>query len=181
MKESDNNVKLIVLDRLIGLKEQPNQERVMQELVMDVLRVLGTPDAEVRKKTLSLALDLVSSRNIDDIVMVLKKEVAKTHDAVEHDDAGKYRQLLVRALHACCVKFPAMAETVIPVLTDFLSDTNELAAADVLLLVREAVQKWPHLRPLIIEKLLDSFAHISSDKVGLSSTTPAASNEDCRQ
>jgi len=30
LKESDNNVKLIVMDRLIALKEQPNQERVLQ-------------------------------------------------------------------------------------------------------------------------------------------------------
>ena len=42
---------------------------------MDILRVLATPDAEVRKKTLSLALDLVSSRNIEDIVLVLKKVI----------------------------------------------------------------------------------------------------------
>ena len=40
---------------------------------MDILRVLATPDLEVRKKTLSLVLDLVSSRNIEDIVLVLKK------------------------------------------------------------------------------------------------------------
>lgn len=40
---------------------------------MDILRVLATPDLEVRKKTLSLILDLVSSRNIEDIVLVLKK------------------------------------------------------------------------------------------------------------
>ena len=32
LKESDNNVKLIVMDRLIALKEQPNQERVLQVL-----------------------------------------------------------------------------------------------------------------------------------------------------
>ena len=40
---------------------------------MDILRVLATPDAEVRKKTLSLALDLVSSRNVENMVLVLKK------------------------------------------------------------------------------------------------------------
>ena len=40
---------------------------------MDILRVLAAPDCEVRKKTLSLVLDLVSSRNIEDIVLVLKK------------------------------------------------------------------------------------------------------------
>ena len=40
---------------------------------MDILRVLATPDSEVRKKTLSLVLDLVSTRNIEEIVQVLKK------------------------------------------------------------------------------------------------------------
>lgn len=30
IKESDNNVKLIVLDRLIELKEHPTHERVLQ-------------------------------------------------------------------------------------------------------------------------------------------------------
>ena len=50
IKESDNNVKLIVLDRLIALKSTPSAERVVQELVMDILRVLGpaTSDLEVR-------------------------------------------------------------------------------------------------------------------------------------
>lgn len=38
-----------------------------QDLVMDILRVLTTPDLEVRKKTLQLALDLVSSRNVEEV------------------------------------------------------------------------------------------------------------------
>lgn len=164
IKESDNNVKLIVLDRLIALKEHPAHERILQDLVMDILRVLASPDLEVRNKTLGLALDLVSSRNIEEMVLVLKKEVSKTHD-VEHEDTGKYRQLLVRTLHSCCIKFPDVAATVIPVLAEFLSDTNELAATDVLVFVREAIQKFENLRPLIIEKLLESFAEIKSVKV----------------
>ncbi|EDO26999.1 predicted protein, partial [Nematostella vectensis] len=36
----------------------------LKELVMDILRVLASPDPEVRKKTLQLVLDLVTSRNI---------------------------------------------------------------------------------------------------------------------
>lgn len=35
---------------------------------MDILRVLSAPDLEVRKKTLTLALDLVSSRNIEEVL-----------------------------------------------------------------------------------------------------------------
>ncbi|KAH0620914.1 hypothetical protein JD844_021820 [Phrynosoma platyrhinos] len=71
IKESDNNVKLIVLDRLIELKDHPAHERVLQDLVMDILRVLSTPDLEVRKKTLQLALDLVSSRNVEELMEFL--------------------------------------------------------------------------------------------------------------
>ncbi|CAH0387003.1 unnamed protein product [Bemisia tabaci] len=165
VKESDNNVKLIVLDRLIVLKEHPAHERVLQDLVMDILRVLASPDLEVRKKTLNLAMDLVSSRNIEEMVLVLKKEVAKTHNVIEHEDTGKYRQLLVRTLHTCCIKFPDVAATVIPVLVEFLSDTNELAATDVLVFIREAIHKFDNLRPLIIERLLDTFSTIKSERV----------------
>jgi len=49
------------------------------------------------------------------MVLVLKKEVVKTNNAMEHEDTGKYRQLLVRTLHQCSVKFADVASTVIPV------------------------------------------------------------------
>uniref|UniRef100_A0A674HHD3 Coatomer subunit beta n=1 Tax=Taeniopygia guttata TaxID=59729 RepID=A0A674HHD3_TAEGU len=165
IKESDNNVKLIVLDRLIELKEHPSHERVLQDLVMDILRVLSTPDLEVRKKTLQLALDLVSSRNVEELVIVLKKEVIKTNNVTEHEDTDKYRQLLVRTLHSCSVRFPDMAANVIPVLMEFLSDNNEAAAADVLEFVREAIQRFENLRPLIVEKMLEVFHAIKSVKI----------------
>ena len=67
VKESDNNVKLIVLDRLMALKDVPAHEKVLQELVMDILRVLVATDLEVRRKTLGLAFELVSSRNIEEV------------------------------------------------------------------------------------------------------------------
>ncbi|GFY22377.1 coatomer subunit beta [Trichonephila clavipes] len=165
VKESDNNVKLIVLDRLIALKDTPAHERVLQDLVMDILRVLAASDLEVRRKTLNLALDLVSSRNVEEMVLVLRKEVTKTHNTVEHEDTGKYRQLLVRTLHSCCVKFPDVAPTIIPVLLEFLSDNNEQAAADVLAFVREAMQRFEQLRTLILTKLLEVFSSIKASKI----------------
>lgn len=164
IKESDNNVKLIVLDKLIAMKDNETMERVMQDLVMDILRVLAAPDIEVRRKTLSLALELVSSRNIEEMVLVLKKEVSKTHN-IEHEDTGKYRQLLVRTLHTCCIKFPDVAAAVIPVLTEFLSDTIEVAAIDVLVFIREAIQKFASLRTLIIDRLIEVFPNIRSARI----------------
>ncbi|XP_071134136.1 coatomer subunit beta-like isoform X1 [Mytilus edulis] len=164
VKESDNNVKLIVLDRLIALREVPAHEKVLQELVMDILRVLSAPDLEVRKKTLGLALDLVTSRNIEEMVLVLKKEVVKTNN-VEHEDTGKYRQILVRTLHQCSIKFPDIAITIIPVLIEFLCDQNELAALDVLVFVREAIQRFESLRPVINSKLLEVFPSVKALKI----------------
>jgi len=97
--------------------------------------------------------------------MVLKKEVSKTHTESEQDDSGNYRQLLVRTLHSCCVKYPDVAPTVVPMLTEFLGDTNEQAALDVLLFVREAVLKFTALKGVIIEKLLENFHTIRNVKI----------------
>ena len=84
---------------------------------------------------------------------------------MEHEGTGKYRQLLVRTLHTACIKFPDVANTVIPLLMEFLGDSNELAAIDVLLFLREAMAKFENLRPVIIEKLLDSFSTIQNHKI----------------
>ena len=62
-----------MLDRLIDLREILPNEKVLQELVMDIIRVLSTTDYEVRKKILQLALDLASNKNVQEMVMFLKK------------------------------------------------------------------------------------------------------------
>ena len=50
-------------------------------------------------------------------------QVAKTNSGSggSDDENGKYRQLLVRTLHQCTVRFPDQASKVIPVLMEFLS------------------------------------------------------------
>ena len=110
VKESDNNVKIIVLDRLTELRDQ--HERVLQDMVMDILRALTSPDLDVRQKTLDLALDLVSSRNVTELVKFLEKEVQRSADGQGHDDNERYRQLLVRTLHSISVRFPDVAPEV---------------------------------------------------------------------
>ncbi|KAJ1364776.1 Coatomer subunit beta [Parelaphostrongylus tenuis] len=164
VKESDNNVKLIVLDRLMELRQTPSYEKVLQELVMDILRVLSSPGLDVRQKTLSLCLDLVSSRNVEDMVMFLKKEIAKS-TSEPAEEAGKYRQALVKTLHSATIKFPDVAASIVPVLMEFLSDENETAAQYVLLFVREAVHKLPHLKETILHSLEEGLLSIRKPKV----------------
>lgn len=51
------------------------------------------------------------------MVLILRKEVQKTNNVVEQEDNDKYRQLLVRTLHSCSVKFPDVCATVIPMVS----------------------------------------------------------------
>lgn len=62
---SDNNVKLIVLDRLGELKAA--HADILAELLMDVMRALSTPAFDIRRKILDLAMDLITPKNINEV------------------------------------------------------------------------------------------------------------------
>lgn len=62
---------------------------------MDILRALSSPNLDIRKKALDIAMDLITLRNIDEVVAVLKKEIVKTQNK-ELDKAAEYRQMLVQ-------------------------------------------------------------------------------------
>lgn len=162
LSQSDNNVKLIVLDRLNELKTS-NRE-IMVDMVMDVLRALSTPNHDIRRKTIDIALELITAKNIDQVVMMLKKEVVKTQSG-EHEKNGEYRQMLVQAIHTCAIKFPDVASTVVHLLMDFLGDTNVASAMDVVVFVREIIETNPKLRVSIITRLLDTFYQIRAARV----------------
>ena len=95
--QSDNNIKLIVLERLqervsLGLFAHPyvgsphaiqlvvsrlqdlkrQHPKVLQEMIMDIIRVLSSPNLDIRKKTLDIMLDLVVPKNIDEVMQVLR-------------------------------------------------------------------------------------------------------------
>ncbi|ORZ22436.1 adaptin N terminal region-domain-containing protein [Absidia repens] len=162
VKESDNNVKLIVLDRLRDLHTK--HEHVLDSLVMDLLQVLSSPDIDVRRKALNIAMDMVSSRNVQEVVLVLKKELVKTHDQ-EYEKNTEYRQLLIQSIHTCAIQFSEVAANVVHVLMEFLGDVNNPSAVDVVAFVRQVVEKFPDLRASILNKLTETFADMKSSKV----------------
>ena len=63
---------------------------------MDVLRILGSTDLEVRKRTLDFLMSLISLRNVKDVVSLLKKEVIKTYSdsATDIDRESATRNLV---------------------------------------------------------------------------------------
>lgn len=162
VKASDNNVKLIVLDRLAALRAR--HEHVLDSLVTDLLRVLSSPDMDVRKKVLEMALEMISVRSVEEVVLVLKKELAKTATPGQ-DAASQYRQVLIQTLHACAVRFPEVASDMVGELMSFLGDANNPSAVDVISFVRELVERFPNLREDILARLTDSFPEFKSGKV----------------
>ncbi|CAF1146558.1 unnamed protein product, partial [Brachionus calyciflorus] len=48
---------------------------------------------------------------------------------------------------------------------EYLSDSNELAALDVLVFIREIIHKFVNLKDLILQKLLEIFSSIKSVKI----------------
>lgn len=135
---------------------------------------------EVKRKALGIALEMVSSRNVEDVVLVLKKQLTSTMEQ-DYDKVGsltvrtksshayrqnvEYRQLLIQSIHSCAIKFSEVAANVVYVLMDFLGDSNNPSAVDVIAFVREVVEKFPELRPAITEKLVSTFGEIKSGKV----------------
>lgn len=129
-----------------------------------------SPNLDIRKKCLDITLDLISPRNIGEVIHVLKKEVSRTASGGGDDDAAadrsnEYHELLVAAIHSCAVKFPEVAETVVPVLMDFLGDTNQSSAVDVILFVREIIHTYGHLQPSIMDKTMEMFPSIQGSRV----------------
>ncbi|KAG5244521.1 coatmer beta family protein [Salix suchowensis] len=162
ISQSDNNVKLIVLDRLNELKS--SHREIMVDRIMDVLRALSSPNLDIQKKTLDIVLDLITPRNINEVVLMLKKEVMKTQNG-ELEKNGEYRQMLIQAIHSCAIKFPEVASTVVHLLMDFLGDSNVASAIDVAIFVREIIETNPKLRVSIITRLLDTFYQIRAARV----------------
>ncbi|KAL0298457.1 UNVERIFIED_CONTAM: Coatomer subunit beta-1 [Sesamum calycinum] len=162
LSQSDNNVKLIVLDRLNELKS--SHRDIMVDMIMDVLRALSSPNLDIRRKTLDIVLELITPRSVNEVVQTLKKEVMKTQSG-ELEKNGEYRQMLIQAIHSCAIKFPEVASTVVHLLMDFLGDNNVASAMDVAVFVREIIETNPKLRVSIITRLLDTFYQIRAARV----------------
>ncbi|KAJ5204366.1 uncharacterized protein N7498_005245 [Penicillium cinerascens] len=162
IREADNNVKLIVLDRVDQLRIR--NEGVLDDLTMEILRVLTSPDIDVRRKALGIALEMVSSKNVEEIVMLLKKELAKTVDE-QYEQNNEYRQLLVQSIHTCAIKFSEIAASVVDLLMDFIADFNNNSAVDVISFVKEVVEKFPDLRASIVDRLVSTLSEVRAGKV----------------
>lgn len=160
-QSNDNNVKLIVLERLEGLKKKHG--KILQELLMDILRALASPSQDICQKVIEVAMDVVTARNVQEVVNVLKREVQKTmSDDTNESKGSQYRNMLIRAIHGCAVRFPQVAESVVHTLMDFISTDSGM---QVVIFVRAIMEQYPALREPLLSKLLSTLDDVTSNQV----------------
>ncbi|KAH9257651.1 hypothetical protein BASA81_004100 [Batrachochytrium salamandrivorans] len=160
-QDADPAVKLVILGKLQAL--QKSHAKIVSESLMDVLRVLASPSQDIRQKVLDLAMTMVTSNNVDEFVLVLKKEVVKTQAKdVDREEASEYRKMLIQSIHTCAVRFPSIASSVVHVLMDFLNGEGSM---DVILFVREIAETQPKMRTEVVAKLMDGLSEIKASNV----------------
>ncbi|GJQ13953.1 hypothetical protein GpartN1_g5744.t1 [Galdieria partita] len=153
LSQSDNNIRLILLDRLEEIRS--SHPSVMQEVLFDMMRILSSPNLEIRKKVLSLASDLVTSRNAQPIINLIRKEIhgLATEVGDDFEVTLQYRQLLLRFIRNIAMNFPDCVALATSVLEEFVDDELAVVAPDAVVALREVAVKYPHLQSSIIERL----------------------------
>lgn len=162
IKESDNNVKLIALEKVGALNRRA--PGVLDDLCLEILRAVSSQDVTVRACALNLGLELVSARNVDSVVKVLKKELEKTVQDKE-DQSGEYRAALIGAIRSCAVRFEEVVVDVVGLLVDLVPSLDSASASQAVALVKEVIDRFPKVRSSLLMQLLPALNSISSGKV----------------
>eukprot|EP00916_Digyalum_oweni_P015491 GHVL01025396.1.p1 GENE.GHVL01025396.1~~GHVL01025396.1.p1 ORF type:complete len:983 (+),score=115.85 GHVL01025396.1:45-2993(+) len=168
VNQPENNVKLIVLDRLADLL--PTQKKILEGFVMDILRALQSPSLVVRKKTMDLALKLVTNKNVLDIMRLLKKEVLRTVECEkqtsQHQETVDYRRMLIRAVRAACRRFPEItSECVLPLILEFIVENDLATAAEISSFLRELVATCATVRSQVMKRIAEALPDIQQSRV----------------
>ena len=160
---SDANVRLIALDRLKDMRR--DFPEALQESLMEIVRGLNTANADLRQQVLNLTLDLVTAKTVEAYVQTMKKELVKSQ--ADSDSASEaqqeYRQSVVKAIHSAVSRHLSIAPAVIPTLLDYVCEAGP-SSYDVIVLVREVMQKVPEIRGDILQRLVSVFPLVTSAK-----------------
>lgn len=115
--QNDNNVKLIVLNKIVTLKKKYG--KLLEEYMNDILNIIRedtVQSVEINQKVLELVTDLANHRNVKEVGAFLENEIFKAKkmtDAqmdkkaaekqdkseVSHSSTNEYRYLLIKCIN----------------------------------------------------------------------------------
>ncbi|KAJ3436583.1 coatomer subunit beta [Anaeramoeba flamelloides] len=165
--ERDHNIKLIVLDLLRTLKFASRS--VVSESLLDILRSLKTKSFDIKKKILELSEGLVTIRNVEKVVLLLRFELKTAQEQpISNDEEiqktrSEYLRNLIQFLHSIALEFPDMSSRIVDLLITLItsnineSDKSGTTSEDAVLLIRDIMETCEDLRSEILQSLLDQF------------------------
>ena len=162
VKETDNNAKLMVLERYAKL--QRAYPALVSEEILDVLRVLGASDLTVRQRALDILSKGASARHAPEIVAHLIKEVSK---AVAYERAVEYQQALLQVIDSCAHRFPIVTANALNCFCDVLASPGNANVLDAVRYSKEILDRHPTLRAATLSKLMQ----ILNDQVDAASVS----------
>lgn len=101
---NDNNVKIIVLDKILSLRKM--YAKVLEDYITDILNLIKnetTVSLEINQKVLELVTHLVSQRNLKEVIAFVDREILRACKMEEHGSQGaitnEYRYLLIKSIN----------------------------------------------------------------------------------
>ena len=121
LEQNDNNVKLVVLNKIIDLKS--SYGKILEEYMSDILSIIredSVQSIEINQRVLELVTDLVSMRNVKDVGEFLRREIVKARnlgqpagkeEAANQSQSGvsttnEYRYLLIKSVNKITQLYP---------------------------------------------------------------------------
>ncbi|KEG06517.1 putative coatomer beta subunit [Trypanosoma grayi] len=162
---ADNSVRLIVVDQLDAMRMRFSD--ILQDSLLDVVSALVNGSTEIRKRVVALAVELVSSKNVEVFLQAMRKELVRSQsegDLVDQASMQEYKLMLIRAIRTAVVRQPHMAASVLPIMMDYTCDASS-GSYEVISFIREVLQAQPSLRAGTLQQLMEIFSMITSPRV----------------
>jgi len=190
--QNDNNVKLIVLNKIVDLKKL--YSKILEEYMPDILNIIredSVQSIEINQKVLELVTDLVNQRNVKEVGVFLNKEITKAKKLPEHksaidkedkekkDESGpseysgipstnEYRYLLIKSVSKITHIYPdTIPQMIEPLMDSFLmfEKKGSKASLETIVFIRELVETYAQHRSSILSKLCGLLSSIKNHMV----------------
>lgn len=172
--QNDNNVKLIVLNKIVTLKKK--YSKLLEEYMNDILNIIRedtVQSVEINQKVLELVTDLANHRNVKEVGAFLENEIFKAKKMTDaqmdkksaekqdkseltHSSTNEYRYLLIKCINQITQIYPETIPAMItPLMDSFLmfEKKGSMASLETIIFIREVIEVYPEHRQAIVKKL----------------------------
>lgn len=167
--QNDNNVKLIIINKIIELKER--YSKLLQDCIVEILSVVKHSSShEIKKRALGLATDLISLRNKADVISFLEKEIRFASNELDNKEKSthEYRKVIIQCVNDLTVQYPDTIPSILQaLLASFLClghSKHEDCALDSAIFVREVMEMHQEFRNDVAESIRTNLFEIRSPK-----------------